>query len=73
MDNKLEVNSDCLLAISHCKPLAGISEPEIRLIFKQFGLSKIAVFEEDHEIVLEFQCKEDLELLDMHFDDCKVP
>lgn len=66
------VNQDCLLIIKNIADVRGITQEQIKAVFKQYGLGRIIKYEERNEIVIEFINQEDLELLDMEFDDGKV-
>lgn len=66
------VNQDCLLIIKNIADVRDVTEEQIKAVFKQYGLGRIIKYEERNEIVIEFINQEDLELLDMEFDDGKV-
>jgi hypothetical protein len=67
------VNQDCLLTVKRCANVASLSEHEVKTAFKQYGLGRIVKYEEKDEIVIEFTSQEELELLDMEFEEGKVP
>jgi hypothetical protein len=64
---------ECLVVVRRCDRVGETSEARIRQIFKKFAIEKVARFEESGEVVLEFHSQDDLELIDMEFDNLRVP
>lgn len=65
--------AECLVVVRGCSGLEGVGEARIRQIFKQYAIEKVAKFEESGEVVLEFHSQDDLELIEMNFDNFAVP
>jgi hypothetical protein len=65
--------AESLVVVRNCEKVGEVGEERIRQVFKQFAIDKVARFEESGEVVVEFHNQDDLELIDMNFDDYRVP
>lgn len=70
---KATARAESLVVVKNCDSLAETPEARIRQIFKQFAIDKVVKFEETGHVVLEFHNQDDLELIDMNFDNFRVP